>query len=164
MVIKDKMLKAINKQIGEEMFSSYLYLSMAAYFESMNLPGFANWMKLQSKEEYGHAMKFFEYIIDRGGKVTLAEIAAPKAEWKSPLAAFEETYAHELKITGCINNLVKIAREEGDLATESMLKWYIDEQVEEEKNATEIVDLLKKIKDSAQGLILLDRQLASRKG
>lgn len=162
MVIKDKMLKAINKQIGEEMFSSYLYLSMAAYFESMNLPGFAHWMKLQSKEEYGHAMKFFEYIIDRGGKVTLAEIAAPKTEWKSPLAVFEETYAHELKITGCINNLVKIAREEGDLATESMLKWYIDEQVEEEKNATEIVDLLKKIKDSAQGLILLDRQLAAR--
>jgi len=162
MVIKDKMLKAINKQIGEEMFSSYLYLSMAAYFESMNLPGFAHWMKLQSKEEYGHAMKFFEYIIDRGGKVTLAEIAAPKTEWKSPLAAFEETYAHELKITGCINNLVKIAREEGDLATESMLKWYIDEQVEEEKNATEILDLLKKIKDSVQGLILLDRQLAAR--
>ncbi|HRZ87490.1 MAG TPA: ferritin [bacterium] len=163
MVIKDKMLKAINKQINEELFSAYLYLSMATYFDANNLPGFAHWMRAQNREETGHAMKFYGFVNDRGGKVDLMQIAAPQTEWKSPLAAFEDVLEHELKITACINGLLKVAKEENDTAAESMLKWFIDEQVEEEKNAMQIVDTLKMIKDSSMGLIMLDRQLAERK-
>jgi ferritin len=163
MVIKDKTLNAINKQINAELYSSYLYLSMAAYFESISLAGCAHWMKIQAKEENTHAMKFFDYIYDRGGKVTLTAIAAPKTEWQTPLAAFEEVLTHENKVTALINDLLKVARNEDDTATESMLKWFIDEQVEEEKNAMQIVELLKVVKDAPMGLIQLDRQLAARK-
>jgi ferritin len=136
---------------------------MAAYFESISLAGCAHWMKIQAKEENTHAMKFFDYIYDRGGKVTLTAIAAPKTEWQTPLAAFEEVLTHENKVTALINDLLKVARNEDDTATESMLKWFIDEQVEEEKNAMQIVELLKVVKDAPMGLIQLDRQLAARK-
>jgi len=163
MVISSKMQKAINKQINAELYSSYLYLAMAAYFEANNWLGFAKWLKIQAQEENSHAMKFYEYVFERGGRVTLEEIAAPVSNWKSPLDAFEEVYAHELKVTGLINDLLKLAKQENDSATVSMLKWFIDEQVEEEAVALLIVDTLKLVKDSVQGLFMMDAQLGERK-
>lgn len=163
MVIKDKVVKAINKQINAELYSSYLYLAMAAYFEAENWPGFANWMHIQAKEENSHAMKFYKYVFERGGRVVLDAIDAPPAEWKSPLAVFEEVYAHEMKVTALINDLLAVAKKEGDAATESMLKWFIDEQVEEEANALLIVEQLKRIKDSANGLFMMNHELGERK-
>ena len=114
MVIKDKMEKALNEQINAELYSSYLYLSMAAYFEANNWLGFAAWMHIQAKEENSHAMKFYKYVFEKGGRVELDAIAAPKTDWKSPLAVFEEVYAHELKVTGLINSLVALAKKEND--------------------------------------------------
>ena len=163
MEIKDKMTKAINKQINAEMESSYLYLAMAAYFEARNWQGFAHWMKLQANEETAHAMKFYKFILERGGEVELQDIKAAKGGWKMPLEVFEEVYSHELKVTALINDLLKLARQEGDTATESMLKWFIDEQVEEEAHAKEIVDKLKMVKDSKNGLFMLDHRLGERK-
>jgi ferritin len=163
MVIKEKMQKAINKQINAELYSSYLYLAMAAQFEANNLLGFAQWLKVQSKEENTHAMKFYEYVLERGGEVTLTEIAAPQKEWKSHLAAFEAVYAHELKVTGLLNDLLKLAREEDDTATQALLQWFINEQVEEEANASLIVEKLTMIKDAPQGILMLDKELGERK-
>ncbi len=162
MVIKDKVAKAINKQINAELYSSYLYLAMSAWFQSVNFTGFAKWMAVQAKEEYAHAMKFYDYLLERGGKVTLAEIAAPKGSWKSPLNAFEEVYAHELKVTALIGDLVKLAKDDDDYATESMLKWFVDEQVEEESNALLIVEQLRVIKESTGGLYMLDHRIGTR--
>jgi len=163
MEIKDKVAKAINKQINAELYSSYLYLAMAAYFEAKNWMGFAGWMKIQSREENAHAMKFYGYLLERGGEVVLDDIKAAAAEWKSPLAVFEAVYEHELKVTGLINGLLKVARDENDTATESLLKWFIDEQVEEEANSKLIVEKLKLIKDSTNGLFMLDHELGERK-
>ena len=156
------MLEALNKQINEELYSSYLYLSMSAWFENIGLKGFANWMKVQAKEELGHAMKFYKYIISRGGKIRLHEIKAPPHEWQSPLHAFEETLKHEKHITECINKLVELAEEEKDRATFNMLQWFVDEQVEEEANDEEIIAKLKMIEGS-NGIFMLDNQLAQRK-
>lgn len=163
MEIKDKVAKAINKQINAELYSSYLYLAMAAYFEAKNWLGFGHWMRLQANEEHTHAMKFFDYVLERGKEVVLEDIKAPQVNWKNPLEVFEAVYAHELKVTALINDLLKLSREENDTATESMLKWFIDEQVEEEANAKQIVDKLKLIKDSANGLFMLDHELGERK-
>ncbi len=163
MVIKEKVQKAVNKQINAELYSSYLYLSMAAYFESISLRGFAHWMKAQAEEERGHAMKLYEYIIDRNGVVTLAGIDGPRTEWKSPLAAFSEAYAHEVKVTSMINDILSLAREEGDYATEEMLDWFVNEQMDEEANPKLIIDKLKIIKDSGDGLLRLDSELGERK-
>lgn len=163
MVIREKVAKAINKQINAELYSSYLYLAMAAHFESINWKGFGHWLKVQSKEEYGHAMKLYEYVIERGGKIALTEIATPKSEWKTPLAAFEEVYAHELKITSLINDLAKMARDEHDYATENLLQWFVNEQVEEEANAVNIVENLKLTNNAAAGLFIIDQQLGARK-
>jgi len=135
---------------------------MSAYFEGQNLPGAAHWMVLQAKEEYEHAMKFYNFVFERGGKVTLAAIDAPQEEWKSPLDVFENAYKHELKVTGLIHDLVAISRSEKDVATENFLMWYVDEQVEEEAHADAIVQKLKRIKDSANGLYMLDKELAGR--
>ena len=157
-----KMEEALNKQANAELFSSYLYLAMAYDFEAKNLPGFAHWLKVQAKEENGHAMRFFEYINDRRSRVSLAAIAEPQATWKTPLAAFEEVLAHEQKVTGLINALVELAAKEKDTATGVMLQSFVTEQVEEEKNADYIVAQLKMIGDSAHGLIMLDRALAQR--
>ena len=156
------MLEALNKQINEELYSSYLYLSMSAWFDNIGLKGFANWMKVQAKEELGHAMKFYNYIISRGGRVQLHEIKAPPHEWQSPLHAFEETLKHEKHITECINKLVELAEEEKDRATFNMLQWFVDEQVEEEANDEEIIVKLKMIEGS-NGIFMLDNQLAQRK-
>ena len=163
MVIKEKVAKAINKQINAELYSSYLYLAMAAYFEANNWLGFARWTKAQAREENTHAMKFYEYLFDRGSRAVLDAIQAPPKEWKSPLDAFAAVYAHEIKVTGLLNGLLDVARAEGDAATESLMKWYIDEQVEEEATAMLIVEQLKRIKDSVNGLFMLDHELGERK-
>ncbi len=162
MVIKDKVAKAINKQINAELYSSYLYLAMAAYFEAANFLGFAHWMGLQAKEENAHAMKFYQYLFDRGGRPVLAAIDAPPVEWRSPLDAFKQAYGHELKVTQMIADLLKIARDENDPATESMLQWFINEQVEEEAHAKQVVDKLIMIKDHVGGLMILDKELGKR--
>ena len=163
MEIKDKLAKAINKQINAELYSSYFYLAIAAYFGSKNWPGFANWMKIQSKEENAHAMKFYDYVLERGGEVELHDIKAADVHGKTVLEIFESVYAHELKVTVLINDLLKLARREDDAATESFLKWVIDEQVEEEASAKQIVEKLKLIKDSTNGLFMMDHEMGARK-
>lgn len=162
MEMKKKINEAINKQINEELFSSYLYLAMAAYFETLNLKGFANWMKVQSREEHGHAMKFFEYVHDAGGTVELTALSAPQQKWANPLEAFEATLKHEQHITKSIYNLVELAMAEKDFAANNMLQWFVGEQVEEEANATEILLKLKTIGPSAGGLLYLDKELKKR--
>jgi len=162
MMIKNSIEKAINDQINAELYSAYLYLSMSAYFEGSNLHGFAHWMSVQAKEEMAHAMKFYNYTFERGGSVKLTSIEAPPAKWKSPLEAFESAYKHELKVTGLIHKLVDLARSEKDVATENFLMWYVDEQVEEEAHSDAIVQKLKLIKDSPNGLIMLDKELSGR--
>jgi len=152
----------LNKQINAEMFSSYLYLSMAAHFESLSLKGFANWMRIQAKEENAHAMKFYNYVCERGGKVTLNTIDAPKTSWNSILEVFEEVVTHEYKISSLINNLVNVAAEEKDHSTNNMLQWFVAEQVEEEANAEELVAQIKLIGDNGYGILMLDRELATR--
>ncbi len=157
------MQDAMNDQINRELFSSYLYLSMAAYFEERNLPGFAHWMRVQADEERGHAMKFYNFILERGGKVILKAIDAPKNEWGSALEAAEDAAAHEAKVTASIHALYELALKEKDYAAQSMLHWFIDEQVEEEKNAAELVAHLKLIEDRATAVLMLDHRLAKRK-
>jgi ferritin len=154
--------EALNEQIKNELYSAYLYLSMSAYCESINLPGFAHWMRVQHGEETGHGMKFFGYIFDRGGKVILQAIDKPPAEFKSPLDVFQQTLEHERKITAMIHHLVSLAMKESDFATLEMLQWFVKEQVEEEKGASEIVEQIKMIGDKGAGMIMLDRHLASR--
>ena len=161
-MIKEKVQKALNEQIKWEFYSAYLYLSMAAYFESVNLPGFANWMKVQAQEELSHAMKFFDYVNGRGGRVTLADVEAPPADWDSPLAVFEATHEHEQVVTGRINALVDLAAAESDHATNQMLQWFVTEQVEEEASADEMVQKLKLVGKEGGGLFMLDRELAQR--
>lgn len=162
-MIGKKMETAINKQINAEFYSSFLYLSMAADFAAQNFKGFSGWLTVQAHEENSHAMKFYHHIIERGGKVRLEAIDAPKTEWKTPLAAFTDAYEHEQKVTAMIYKLVEIARDEKDYAAESMLKWFIDEQVEEEANTSEITGILKLIGESKGSLYQLDHQLSKRK-
>jgi len=159
----DKELEGtLNKQINEEMFSSYLYLSMAAYFESANLPGFANWMRVQTQEETRHAIMFFDYVNRRNGRVILTKIEAPQTEWESALDAFAAAYRHEKHISECIRALVKRARQVDDDSTDNFLQWFVAEQVEEEDSTYRIVQQLKLIGDDRAGLFLLDRELAKR--
>jgi len=155
---------AMNAQVGHEMASAYLYLSMAAYFESMNLPGFAQWMRVQFQEEQEHAMKFFDYIIDRDGKVELQAIPQPQVNFSSPVEAFEITYNHEQKVTRLILDIYAAATAENDVASQIFLQWFITEQVEEEKNASQVLDLLKKIGPSVGSLYQLDHRLGKRGG
>jgi len=157
-----KMEKSFNEQINEELYSAYLYLSMVAYFESTNLPGFANWMRVQTQEEIVHAMKFYDYINQRNGRVVLTALADPQIEWKSPMDAFEAAYKHEIHITAKINELVNLAIEEKDHAANMFLQWFVNEQVEEEKNPSDIIQKLKLIKNSSEGLYMLDKELATR--
>ena len=161
-MINPKMEAALNKQINEEFYSSYLYLSMSAYFESVNLAGFANWMKVQSQEEYFHATKFYNYVIQKGGKVTLEAIAKPKIVWSSTIEAFEDTYAHEQKISALINGLVDLALELKDHATNSFLQWFVTEQVEEEANDVKILEDLKAVGDNRSVLFMIDREMSTR--
>lgn len=162
MFISKSMQDAINGQIQKELYSSYLYLAMAAKFEADGLSGFAAWMRKQADEEREHAMKFFDYVIDRGGKVTLQAIDAPPAEWGSPMEVFTEVLKHEQKVTSLIHGLFAKAVEEKDYASQVMLHWFIDEQVEEEKNAAAIVDSLKRIEDKDTAVLMLDHRLGKR--
>lgn len=161
-MISKKMQDAFNKQINEEMFSAYLYQAMSAHFEVNNLKGMASWFSVQAKEEMAHAMKFYGHILERGGNVVLEAIAKPKNKWTSPLAAFEEALKHEKHISDCIDKLLKLAQKEGDAASHTMLYWFVDEQVEEEASVGEIVEHLKMIGDSGNGLFMIDRHLGAR--
>lgn len=161
-MINKKVEKAVNKQINAELWSAYLYLSMSSYFASTGLSGFANWMRIQWKEETAHALIFFDYLNERGGEVELKSIDDVPKKWDSPLAAFEEVLKHEQKVTSLINNLMDIAIDERDHATKSKLQWFVDEQVEEEANAQAIIDNLKLIGGKGDGLLLLDRELKQR--
>ena len=161
-MISKKIEKALNKQINAELYSAYLYLSMVAYFESVNLPGFANWMKVQTQEELMHAMKIYDFVNERGGRVVLKAIEAPPTEWDSPLDAFEATYKHEQKVTGLINNLVNLAIEEKDHATSSFLQWFVNEQVEEESSVDKVAQKLKMVEKSPGGVFMIDSELGQR--
>jgi len=161
-MLTEKMQKALNGQLNAELYSSYLYLSMNAYFKSVNLDGFANWMHYQAQEELEHSMKFYDFIIQRGGNVQLQQIEAPPTEWSSPLGVFEATLDHEQKVTGLINDLVDIAHEERDHATNIFLQWFVSEQVEEEENVGGVLEQLKLMGDAQGGLFMIDRELAKR--
>ncbi|OHB51508.1 MAG: ferritin [Planctomycetes bacterium GWF2_41_51] len=162
-MISEKMVKALNDQVNAELYSAYIYYAMQAYFHSVNLNGFANWMNVQTKEEMSHAAKIFDFLNERNARVELAAIEKPQKDWKNALDVFEAAYKHEQYVTGRINCLTELAKNEKDYATESFLKWYIDEQVEEEANALKIVEMLKMAKDSTGALLMLDHQLAKRK-
>lgn len=157
-----RMEKELNKQLNKEFFSAYLYMSMSAYFQSVDLLGFANWMNIQAKEELFHAEKFYNYIHERNGKVVLEQLDKPQTDWESPLAAFEESLKHEVFITASINDLANAALEEKDHATNIFLQWFITEQVEEEANATEVIRKIKLMKDAPGGMYMLDKELAAR--
>ncbi len=163
-MFSSKVQEAMNEQIKNELYSAYIYLSMAAHFEAVNLPGFAHWMRMQSNEEVEHAMKFFDFINERGGRVELSAIDQPPVEWGSPLSIFETALGHEQKVTGMIDNIYETAVAEKDYASQIMLQWFIDEQVEEEKSAGEIVETLKMFGERDTVVLLLDRQLGARAG
>jgi ferritin len=161
-MIGKAMQDAINEQINKELYSSYLYLSMAAYFADKNLPGFASWMSKQEGEEREHAMKLYEFLIDRGGRVALKAIAAPEGDWKSALELFKQVAAHEAAVTASIHNLYEVAIKEKDYAAQVMLQWFINEQVEEEKNASEIVAQLELVEARGTAIMMLDHRLGKR--
>ena len=163
-MISKIMQDAINDQIQKELYSSYLYLSMAAYFADKNLSGFAHWMRVQEAEEREHAMKLYDFILERGGKVNLKAIDAPKTEWTSTLEVAEEVAAHEAKVTASIHALYETALKEKDYPAQIMLQWFISEQVEEESNAAEIVANLKLIEKGGTAIYVLDHQLGKRGG
>lgn len=162
MKLEKNVLKAMNEQINKELFSSYLYLSMSAYCESENYPGCAKWLKMQSEEENDHGMKLYHFIHARGGWVELEAIDKPKADFKNLSQLFTQVLEHELKVSSSITALYETALKANDYPTQIMLQWFITEQVEEEKNANEIVDLLKKVGDSPVSLMMFDRQLGAR--
>lgn len=161
-MISNTMQNAINEQIQKEFYSSYLYLAMAANCETLNLPGFARWMYLQAEEERSHGMKLFEHVIDRGGKVELQAIEAPQSVWKDSLELFQNVQEHEAFVTASIHSLYEVALKEKDYAAQVMLQWFIDEQVEEEKNAAEIVEQLRMVDGKGSALLMLDRALGAR--
>ncbi len=161
-MLSAKMEKMLNQQINAETYSAYLYFSMSAYFSSINLEGFASWMRIQGLEELTHAEKFFRYLSERGARVRLAAIEAPPVEWDSPLAAMEQQYEHEQKVTAMINALVDLALDERDHATNSFLKWFVDEQVEEEATADGLVQKLKLVGAGGNVLFMMDRELGQR--
>ncbi len=161
-MLSDAMEAALNEQMKAEMYSAYLYLSMAAHFDAENLGGFATWMKMQAQEEMMHGMKFYGYINEAGGRAVMAAIDAPPAEWDSPLDAFKNVLEHEQKVTGLINDLVDKAAEEKDHATGAFLQWFVTEQVEEEATAEEIVSKLQMVGDAPQGLFMMDSLLGKR--
>ena len=161
-MISKRLEEAINAQINAELWSAYLYLSMSAYCQGKGYTGIANWFAIQFKEEQDHAQIFYNYLISRGGRVLLQPIAAVETEWASPLAAFEATYEHEQKVTSLINNLMHIAVEEKDFASQSRLQWFIDEQVEEEENALDIINKMRMLDGNSYGMYMLDQELGAR--
>lgn len=161
-MLSKTMEDALNRQVNREFYSSYLYLSMSAYFETISLKGFAKWMRVQAKEERVHGEKIYDYIIARGGRVALGEIEAPKHKWASAGKVFEETYAHEQKVTAMIHNLVELAGREKDHATFEMLQWFVREQVEEEASAADILAQVKIVGDIPGHLFYIDHHLGKR--
>jgi ferritin len=162
-MLSEKMNTALNDQINAELYSAYLYMSMNAYFKSINLDGFAAWMQAQTVEETEHAQKLYDYVNQRGGRVVLGAIDAPPRDWTSPLAVFEDTLTHEQKVTGLINNLMEIALAEKDHATQIFLQWFVTEQVEEEESVGGVLEQLKLMGAAQGGLFMLDRELGKRK-
>ncbi len=161
-MISKKMEEALNGQVNAELYSAYLYLSMESYFKSLDLNGFANWMRVQTQEEIVHVMKIYDFINERGGRILLQAIEGPPTQWDSPRAVFEAAYAHEQKVTGLINGLVDLAIKEKDHATHTFLQWFVNEQVEEEASADTIIQQLKMMESAPGGLFMLDRELAQR--
>ena len=161
-MIDKEMEKALNEQINNEIFSAYLYLSMSAHSTYLGLKGFANWFMVQYYEEMEHAMKFYDYINARGGKVKLLALKQPESEFDSPMDMFQKTLAHEQFITKCINDLVDLAIEKKDHATQILLQWFVTEQIEEEGNDNEIIAKLKLIGENGNGLLMLDKELGAR--
>ena len=161
-MLSQRMIDALNEQFKNEMYSSYLYLSMSAYFSRLNLNGFANWMRIQAKEEDAHAMKLYQYVLEQRGRMEVRAIAQPPADYASPLVVFQHTRDHEKNVTAMINGLVAMAREENDNATESFLKWYVDEQVEEESNVDQVLQQLEIVGNDGTSLFMLDKEMAAR--
>ncbi|SHF19927.1 ferritin [Dysgonomonas macrotermitis] len=161
-MLSKKVQDALNKQINAEFWSAQLYLSMSAHFAKEGKNGFANWFKVQALEENDHAMRFFNYIVSRSGEVKILPIKEVPHEWASPLDAFKAALAHEKHVTALIDSLMTLANEEKDYATASMLKWFVDEQVEEEATAQDYIDSLEMIKDNGFGIYTLDKELKSR--
>lgn len=161
-MINEKLEKAFNDQINKELYSEYLYLSMQAYFERLNLKGFVNWMSVQVQEEHAHALGMFDYLNQRGGNVQLESIDKPETDWESPLAVFEQVLEHEEYVTSRINALMDVAEETKDRAAMSFLNWYLKEQVEEEDNVGNVLATLKLIGDDKKALLMLDKDLATR--
>lgn len=162
-MISKKLNEALNKQINAEMYSSYMYLAMSAWCESEFLGGFADWLRVQSQEEWGHAMKIYDYVQERSGEIKLFEIAPTKTQWQSAAQVFDVVYRHEQKVTGLIHDLVALAAAEKDPAAGVFLNWFVTEQVEEEASAEKAVALLKMVGDSKNGLLMLDHQMGKRK-
>jgi len=161
-MFSDKMNAAINAQINAELYSSYLYLSMAAWFADKGLNGCENWMKIQAQEEASHAIKFFNHVTERGGRVTLESIKKPDTEWASPLAVFQATLKHEQHVTSLINDLVALAMDGKDFASQNFLQWYVSEQVEEEATAMDLCNKFEMAADSKPALLMLDKELTAR--
>jgi ferritin len=161
-MINRKIRDAFNQQIKEELESAYIYMSMAAWFHSQGLDGMAQWMKSQTVEEITHAMKFFDHLVERDGRVEMLPIDIKKTEWSSPLEAFQDAYKHEQYITGKINELAALSNQENDYAANAMLQWFVTEQVEEEASTSKVVRDLEMIGGKGQGLLMLDRELGQR--
>ena len=160
-MLKKSMLKALNEQINAEIYSAYLYFSMSAYCQSKDLVGAASWFRVQAQEELFHASKFFDYIQDRDGLVTLTEIAGPPTTWKSALAAFEQALEHEQLVTARINKLVDLALKESDHTTNTFVQWFVNEQIEEEASVRQVIGQLRLVGDGS-GMYLVDRELGTR--
>lgn len=161
-MINSKVEAIINRQINAELYSAYLYLSMSSYFESLNLSGFANWMRVQFEEEQFHAFKFVDYLNERGGRVLLEAIEKPQIEWENVIEVFEQTLEHEKHVTSLLNEIAELAEVEKDRATRNLMVWFIDEQVEEEGSAEKILNELKWINGEGHGMLMLDREMATR--
>lgn len=161
-MIEKTIEKALNEQINEEFASAYLYLAMAAYFAAEGWDGMAGWMRVQAQEEVGHAMRIFDHVVERAGRVKLRALPEPEANWALPLAAFQAAYKHEQHITARIHRLVELAQNEKDHAAGAMLQWFVTEQVEEEDQALKVVQLLERMGDDGRGLVIADRELGRR--
>lgn len=161
-MISENIVKALNEQLKWEMYSANLYLAMSAYLQDIGLPGFANWMRIQYQEETDHALKFYDFILSRGGLAKLSAIEEPPSKWSDVLDAFKTTAEHEAEVTRRINELVHLAKNEHDFATDIFLQWFVTEQIEEEENVKNIIDRLKLVKGEGQGLLMLDAEAATR--
>jgi ferritin len=162
-MMSQTMQDAFNEQMTQEFYSSYLYLSMSAYCEAANLPGLAHWMRAQAREEANHAMKIFDHLLDRGGRVQLQPIGQPPSDFKSPREVFEQAHRHEQQVTGSINRVYGLAVDERDFASRVFLDWFVQEQVEEEKTSGLLAEQLQMIGEDRPGLLMLDREVAQRR-